>query len=74
MDTARTTPRRRTALAPHWRRTARAVFEWWCNLDRRRDIKQMGGSDRRHPLDEGLVVAAMARQLEEIRNLPGVAP
>jgi hypothetical protein len=73
MDTARTTGRPRTALAPQWRRTARAVLEWWRNLDRRRHIKQMGGSDRPHPLDEAFVVAAMARQLEEIRNLPEVA-
>ena len=41
---------------------------------RRRHIKQVGNSDRLHPLDEALVVTAMARQLEEIRNLPEVTP
>jgi hypothetical protein len=74
MDTARTTGRRRTALGPQWRRTAHAVFEWWWNLDRRRHTKQMDTSDRSHPLDEAFVVVAMAHQLEEIRNLPEVAP
>jgi hypothetical protein len=88
MDIAPAKSRQRTALAPQWRRTARAVFEWWWNLDRRRGavvkrkysrspvgqapahIKRMDASDRPHPLDEAFVIAAMARQLEEIRNLP----
>lgn len=73
MDATRRAGRRRTALAPHRRRTARAVFEWWWNLDRRRHIRQLGSLDRRHPLDEAFVVEAMARQLEEIRNLPELA-
>ena len=74
MHTATSTGGTHTTLVPHWRRAARAVFEWWWNLDRRRHIKEMGASNRPHPLDEGFVVAAMARQLEEIRNLPEVAP
>ena len=72
MGTAGTTRRRRTAPGSRWRQTARVVFEWRWNLDRRRHIKQMGGADRAHPLDEGFVVTAMARQLAEIRNLPEV--
>ena len=73
MDAAQTTSRRRAALAPRWRRSAHAVFEWWWNLDRRRHIEQLGRRDRLHPLDEAVVVEAMARQLEEIRNLPELA-
>jgi hypothetical protein len=55
------------------RRRARPVLtvrEWWWNRDQRRHIAQMTGHVRRHPLDEQYVVDAMARQLEEIRNLP----
>ncbi len=50
-----------------------AVREWWWNHDRRQHIAEMADRDRRHPLDEGHVVEALARQLEEIRNLPEVA-
>lgn len=73
MDATGKTACRRAALAPRWRRTAIAVFEWWWNLDRRRHIRQSGSHDRRHPLDETFVVEAMARQLEEIRNLAELA-
>lgn len=51
----------------------RAVFDWWWNLDRRRRANPLAGSERAGPLDETFVVAAMARQIEEIRNLPEVS-
>jgi hypothetical protein len=63
----------RVIVAPQRRRRLRALFEWWWNLDRRRHITRLGEEDRRRSLDEGYVVAAMARQLEEIRNLPEAA-
>jgi hypothetical protein len=44
---------------------------WW-SRDRRRRIAHLREKDRRHPLDEGYVVDAIARQIEEIRNLPEV--
>ena len=49
------------------------VSEWWWNRDRRRNIAQMSGERRRHPLDEAYVTDALARQLDEIRNLPEVS-
>ena len=72
MDTTPVHARRHTTLAPR-RRLLRAAFEWWWNLDRRRHIRELGKRDRLHPLDEAFVVDAMARQLEEIRNLPELA-
>ena len=65
--------RRRTPRPPGRRRALRAVFEWWWDIDRRRHIAQLGDRDRLHPLDEDHVMAAMARQLEEIRRLPELA-
>lgn len=56
------------------RRLLRSVCELWWNLDRRRHIARLVKGDRLHPLDEPSVVDAMAWQLEEIRNLPEVAP
>jgi hypothetical protein len=50
-----------------------SLHELWWGHDRRRQIAQLGQINRRHPLDEGYVVDAMARQIEEIRNLPEVA-
>jgi hypothetical protein len=49
------------------------VREWWWNRDRRRHIAETSGPRRRHPLDETYVIDALARQLEEIRNLPEVS-
>ena len=70
-------PRHRTihvqyTLVPQRRGPLRALREIWWNADRRRQIARLGQKDRRHPLDEGYVVDAMARQIEEIRNLPEV--
>jgi hypothetical protein len=45
------------------------VRERWWN-DRRQHIAHVAGGDRRHPLDGGYVLDAMAGQREEIRNLP----
>jgi hypothetical protein len=50
-----------------------ALRELWWTHDRRRRIAQLGKTDRRHPLDERYVADAMARQIEEIRNLPEAA-
>ena len=63
---------RDVARGPRWWLLG-SVCELWWNLDRRRHIARLGRSDRLHPLDEPSVVDAMARQLEEIRNLPEVA-
>ena len=60
-------------LVPQRRGPLRALRELLWGHDRRRQITQLGNTDRRHPLDEGYVVDAMARQIEEIRNLPEVA-
>jgi hypothetical protein len=54
-------------------RPLETVREWWWNRDRRRHIAQMAGGGPRHLLHEADVVDALARQLEEIRNLPEVA-
>ena len=62
-----------TTLVPKRRRALRGMFEWWWNLDRRRHIAQLDGHDHLHLLNEAFVVEAMARQLEEIRNLPEFA-
>jgi hypothetical protein len=58
-------------LAPARQRPLRAARELWWRPKRQR-IAQLDRTDRRHPLDEGYVVDAMARQIEEIRNLPEV--
>ncbi|MBV8945376.1 MAG: hypothetical protein JO286_12260 [Solirubrobacterales bacterium] len=74
MDTTPRTGRRSTiAVVPQRRRALRTMFNWWWNLDRRQHIAQLGSQDRLHPLNEAFVVDAMARQLEEIRNLPEFA-
>ena len=65
--------RRRLTPAPGGRSPLWALRELWWSHDRRRRIAQLGTTDRRHPLDEGYVADAIARQLEEIRNLPEVA-
>jgi hypothetical protein len=52
------------------RRALRAAFEWWWNLDRRPRPARSGGEGRRRGPDQAHVVAEMARELEEIRNLP----
>jgi hypothetical protein len=51
-------------------RSLLTVREWWWNRDRRRHIAQIVAAVR---LDEEYVIDALARQLEEIRNLPEVA-
>jgi hypothetical protein len=73
MERRHTTARKAIALVPQRRRPLRALHELWWGHDRRRQIARMQMTDRRHPLDEGYVVDAMARQIEEIRNLPEVA-
>ena len=47
--------------------------EWWWDRDRRAHIREMERRDLRQLLDEEYVVAAFARQLEEIRTLPELA-
>lgn len=59
-------------LAPQRPRPLRALRELWWSHDRRRQLAQLRLDDHRHPLDEGYVADAMARQIEEIRNLPEV--
>jgi hypothetical protein len=66
------TARTRITLVPQLRWPVLAIRELWWNRERRRRIAQLGKTDRRHPLDEGYVVDAIARQIEEIRNLPEV--
>lgn len=46
------------------------VREWWWDRDRARRVAELRGHERLHCLDESYVVDAMARQIEEIRNLP----
>ena len=72
MDYMDMAPGPRFTLVPQRRRPLRALRELWWSHDRRRRIAHLGGLDLRHPLDEGYVVDAMARQIEEIRNLPEV--
>ena len=72
MDHMDMAPDPRFTLAPQRRRPLRALREMWWSHDRRRRVAQLGGLDLRHPLDEGYVADAMARQIEEIRNLPEV--
>ncbi|MBV8943453.1 MAG: hypothetical protein JO240_17135 [Solirubrobacterales bacterium] len=65
-------PGPRFTRVPQRRRPLRGLRELWWSHDRRRQHAQLGPVNRRHPLDEGYVVDAMARQIEEIRNLPEV--
>ena len=62
----------RVTLGPQRLGSLRALREWRWNADRRRQVSQLGDLDRRHPFDNGYVGDAMARQIEEIRNLPEV--
>lgn len=71
--TSRSQVRRRPTRIPRVRRAFTVLFEWWWNIDRRRHIARLDDQDRHHPLDEAHVIAAMSRQLEEIRRLPEVA-
>jgi hypothetical protein len=72
MDYMDIAPDPRFVSAPPRRRPLRALRELWWSRDRRRRIAHLGTRDLRHPLDEGYVVDAMARQVEEIRSLPEV--
>lgn len=62
----------RFTLVPERSRPLRALRGLCWSHPRRRYIAQLARSDHRHPLDEGYVADAMARQIEEIRNLPEV--
>lgn len=62
----------RFTLAPQRQGPLRALRELWWGHHRRRHIARLGADDHRHPLDDGYVADAMARQVEEIRNLPEV--
>ena len=73
MDSPDPAPHLRVTLAPPRRPPLRALRELWWSHSHRRLIACWTCHDRRHPLDEGYVVDAMARQIEEIRNLPEVA-
>ena len=73
MDYMDMAPHPRFTLVPRRPRPPRDLRELWWAHDRRRRIARLGTVDLRHPLDEGYVVDAMARQIEEIRNLPEVA-
>ena len=72
MGPGHTHPSQLVTLVPQRRRPLRGLRELWWSHDRRRQHAQLGPVNRRHPLDEGYVVDAMARQIEEIRNLPEV--
>ena len=63
----------RFTLAPQRSRPLRVLRELWWSHDRRRHITRLSERDRRHPLDDGYVADAMARQIEEFRNPPEVA-
>lgn len=69
---------RDTSAAPRFTRARerrwplRAVRELWWGHRHHRYIARLGAGDHRHPLDDGYVADAMARQIEEIRNLPEV--
>jgi hypothetical protein len=49
-----------------------SLREWWSDQDRQRHIRQMEADDHRLALGELFVIDALARQLEEIPNLPEV--
>ena len=72
MDRTHTSDDPHFTLVPQRRKPLWALRELWWSHDRRRQLAQLGRIGRRHPLDEGYVVDAMARQIEEIRNLPEV--
>ena len=73
MEARGATARTRITLVRQWRSPVLALRELWWAHDRRRRIAQLGETDYRHPLDEGYVADAIARQIEEIRNLPEAA-
>lgn len=50
----------------------RTLRELWWSHHRRRYVARLSHCDRRHPLDEGYVADAMARQIEQIRHLPEI--
>jgi hypothetical protein len=58
--------------APQRSRPLRALRELWWRHRRRQYIARLSERDRRHSLDARSVADAMARQIEEIRNLPEV--
>lgn len=60
----------RITSVPQRRCPVLVLRELWWTHDRRRRIAQLGKTERRHPLDAGYVADAIARQIEEIRNLP----
>ena len=60
------------ALGPQRRKPLRALRERWWSSPYRRYMIRFGSRDHRHPLDERYVADAMARQHEELRNLPEV--
>jgi hypothetical protein len=72
MHPGNTAADRRFTLAPQRRKSLRGLRELWWSHDRRRQLARLADKHRRHPLDEGYVVDAMAHQIEEIRNLPEV--
>ena len=59
-------------LAPQRQGPLRGMRELWWRPHRRRHLARLSRSEHRYPLDEGYVADAMARQIEEIRNLPEV--
>jgi hypothetical protein len=59
-------------IVPQRRRPLRGLLGRWSSYDRRRRGARITSLDRRLLLDEDYVVDAMARQIEEIRNLPEV--
>ena len=72
MDYMDMAPDHRFRFVPQRHRPLRALSLLWWRHERRRRIASLGTLDLRHPLDEGYVADAMARQIEEIRNLPEV--
>ena len=70
MDPRDRTPEPRFTLDPQRPRPLRVLRELWWSHPRRRYIARLTEPDHRHPLDEGYVADAMARQIEEIRSLP----
>jgi hypothetical protein len=72
MDARHTPDRRVVTLVPQRRSPLRVLRDLWLSHEYRRRLADMCVIDPRHSLDEGYVADAMARQIEEIRNLPEV--
>jgi hypothetical protein len=72
MDYMDMAPDPRFTVVQRGRRPLRGLRELWWSHDRRRRIAHLGTLDLRHRLDESYVADAIARQVEEIRNLPEV--